>query len=55
MHNLKVGNYILLGGHTEDFSPGGASQVALRGCSEEVSEEPGYTGAFTETEQNTTR
>ena len=29
MHNLKAENYVLVGGHTEDFSPGDR----LSGCS----------------------
>ena len=32
MHNLKVENYVLFGGHTE--------VITLRDCSREVKEEP---------------
>ena len=31
---------------TKDLSPDTASQIALRDCSEEVGEEPGYIGVF---------
>ena len=37
MHNLKVENYVLFIGHTEELSP----QIALKDCSEEVKKEPG--------------
>ena len=34
-------------GQSEDFKPGRQdSQTALRDCSQEVREEPGYTGVF---------
>ena len=46
MHKLKVENSVVLDGHTEDLSPGDSFSDALRGCSEEVREEPGYRGVF---------
>ena len=46
MHNLKVENYVVFGGHTEDLSLGDRLSDALRNCSEEVREEPGYIGVF---------
>ena len=42
MHNLKVENCVLFGGHTEDLSQG----FALRDSSKEVREDPGYKGVF---------
>ena len=45
MHNLQVENYVLLNGLTEDLSPG-YSLSALRDCSKEVREEPGYIGVL---------
>ena len=38
-HNLGIKNYVLFGGLTEDLNLGPASQVALRGCSEEERED----------------
>ena len=46
MHNLKVENSVLFSRHTEDLSQETASQIALRDCSEDVREEPGYLGHF---------
>ena len=53
MPNLKVENSVLFSRHTEDLSlkiydlsQETASQIALRVCSEDVSEEPGYLGHF---------
>ena len=47
VHNLKVENYVLFGWLSEDLSPGGSlSKMALKDCSREVREEPGYTGVF---------
>ena len=47
MHNLKVENYVLLGGLSENFKPRGQSfKVALRDCSEKVREELGYIGVL---------
>ena len=46
MHNLKVENSVLFSRHTGDLSQDTASQIALRDCSEEVREEPGYSGHF---------
>ena len=34
------------------MAQGTASQIALRDCSEEVREEPGYIGVFAKTKQN---
>ena len=31
MHNLKVRNYVLFGGHAEDFSPGDSLSNASEG------------------------
>ena len=46
-HNLKVENYVfLLGDKTEDLSLEDSAQIALRDCSENVREEPGYIGVF---------
>ena len=52
MHNLKVENYVLFGRHTEDLSPGAASQIALRDLSKEVKEEPVYIGGFAKKNTN---
>ena len=46
MHNLKVENYVLSGGLSEDSSLGAVSQIALSDCSEEVREEPGEVGGL---------
>ena len=47
MHNLKVENYVLLGGLSENFKPREQSlKIALRDCSEEVREELGYIGVL---------
>ena len=47
MHNLKVENYVFLGGLSENFKPRGQSlKIALRDCSEEVREELGYIWLF---------
>lgn len=47
MHNLKVENYVFLGGLSENFKPRGQSlKIALRDCSEEVREELGYIGVL---------
>ena len=51
MHNLKVKNYVLFGRHTEDLSPGDRLSV-LMDCSEEVREEPGYTGVLVNKQRN---
>ena len=45
-HSLKVEDCVLFEGLAEDLSLEAASQTALRDCSEEVREEPGYTGLF---------
>ena len=42
MHNLKVENCVFFGGLSEDPCLEDASMMALRGCSEDVREEPGY-------------
>ena len=42
MHNLKVENYGLFGEISGDLTWKTASQIALRDCSKEVREEPGY-------------
>ena len=47
MHNLKVENYVLLDGLSENFKPRRQSfKIALRDCSEEVREELGYIGVL---------
>ena len=46
MHYLKVENYILFGGLSEDSIPEAASQIALRDGSEEEREEPGHIGVL---------
>ena len=43
MHNLKAENDVLFGGLTEDYSLGD-SLSALRNCSKEIREGPGYIG-----------
>lgn len=47
LHDLKVENYVLFGGITEDSSPG-YSLRAFKDCSREVREEPRYRGVFAE-------
>ena len=42
MHNLKVENYVLFGGPSEDFKP----RIALQDCSEEVRGEAGTIGVL---------
>ena len=45
--NLKVENYVLFVRLSEDFKPGRQPlRIALRDLSEEVREEPAYTGVF---------
>lgn len=44
MHTLKVESSVLSRGLPGDVSQDTASQVALRDCSEEVTEEPGSVG-----------
>ena len=47
MYNLKVSSYVLIGDLTVDYiAQETASQIALRNCSKEGREEPGYTGLF---------
>ena len=46
MHPLKVENYVLFGGLSEDLSLGSSFSDHSRNCSEEVREEPGYMGVF---------
>jgi len=41
LHNKKIEDYVVSGGHTEDLIPADSSS-ALRECSEEVREVPGY-------------
>ena len=45
MHNPEADHSAFFGEHTEDLSPGN-NLSALRHCSEEVREEPGYTGVL---------
>ena len=45
MHNLKVENYDLFSGLSEDLSLKDSLSV-VRGCSKEVREEPGYIGVL---------
>ena len=47
-HNLKVTGYILFRDINERLTIAweAASQIALRNCSKEVREEPGYIGVF---------
>ena len=48
-HNLKAENYVLFGGQNRRLNPGTQplrSQIALKYCSQETREEPGYTGVF---------
>ena len=48
MHNLTVTGYILFRDINEKLTIAweAASQIALRNCSKEVREEPGYIGVF---------
>ena len=46
MHNLQVAHYVLFGKLLSTTAWEAASQTALRNCSEEVREEPGYTEVF---------
>ena len=47
MHTLKVANYVLLGGVSEDFKPGRQPlRIVLRDCSKEATEKPGYIWVF---------
>ena len=46
MHNLKVENYVLFGALLRPKVWDTASHIALRDCSKEVWEEPGYIGIF---------
>lgn len=46
MPKLKVENYVLFCEDTEDLSLGDRTQLALRDCSEEEREEPGYRGVL---------
>ena len=48
MHNLTVTGYILFRDINERLTIAweAASQIALRNCSKEVREEPGYIGVF---------
>lgn len=47
MHNLKVENSVLFCGLSEDFKLRRQPlRIALRECSAEVREEPGYMGVF---------
>lgn len=47
MHHLKVKNYVLLGGLSENLKSRGQSfKIALRDCSEKVREELGYIGVL---------
>lgn len=49
MHNLNITGYVLFKDLTEDYMAREAvSQIALRNYSNEVREEPGYTGIFAE-------
>ena len=45
MHNLKAESCVLSGRLSEDSSPG-SSLSALKDCSKEVREEPGYLRVF---------
>ena len=47
-HKLKVANYVLFGDLTEDCTLGVSLSDALRICSKEVREKPGYKGVFVE-------
>ena len=53
MHKLKVENYILLGELSKNLSQG-YSLSALRDCSEEIREKPGYI-AFAENNNRTNK
>ena len=44
MHNLKAENYVLLGGLSEDSSPGGSLSDSSEGLLQKVRKEPGHMG-----------
>ena len=47
IYNLKAKDYVLFGSITEDYITWNiSSQIALRNCSKEPREKPGYTAAF---------
>ena len=46
-HILIVENYVLFGALLRTIAQETASQIALRNCSKEVREKPGYIGVFT--------
>lgn len=55
MHNLNITGYVLFKDLTEDnMAREAVSQVALRNYSNEVREEPGYTGIFAEKKKKKT-
>ena len=52
-HTVQVENYVLFRDITENYiAQDTASQIALRNCSKEVREQPGYIRVFAETKQN---
>ena len=51
VHNPEADHSAFFGEHTEDLSPGN-NLSALRHCSEEVREEPGYTGVLVNKQTN---
>ena len=52
MHSLKVENYILFGGLTEDVSLGYRLSESSEELSKEVREEPRYIGDFANKQTN---
>ena len=50
-----MGVKFLFGDFTENYSLGDSLSVALQNCSEEIREEPGYTGVFAKKQTNQTK